>query len=209
MFLHVTRKDKGELYGISISCLLRKLHTDVLNGSSSLPALNDSFSFPTFSLHLLSLVFMMIIILTWVRWTLSIVLNYISLMAKDAEQFFKCVLVLAICLLRSSNLVHFLIYRLEDFFLTFSFCLFLEVLQILYIYIKSPVQSIVGKFCFFSLDTIAARHKLTMILTACTRPVENQSRVNPEWRIVLGMKSHHQLSDWQLLSTWEGKVTLP
>lgn len=90
------------------------------------PILNESFSFPTFSIHLWSLVFLMMIILTWITRTLKIVLDYIFLGAKDAENFFKFILTLAICLLRFSNLVHFLIHRLEDVLKTFFFVYFLK-----------------------------------------------------------------------------------
>jgi hypothetical protein len=40
--------------------------------------------------HLLLLVFLMITILTGVRWNLSVILIRISFMARDGEHFFMC-----------------------------------------------------------------------------------------------------------------------
>jgi hypothetical protein len=44
--------------------------------------------------HLLLVVFLMMSILTGVRWNLSVVLICISFMARDGELFFMCVLVI-------------------------------------------------------------------------------------------------------------------
>lgn len=66
-------------------------------------------------------------------------LDYIFLVAKDAENVFKCILTLAICLLRFSNLDHFFIHRLEDFLQAFFFVYFGSSLN--------PIRYIVGKFC--------------------------------------------------------------
>jgi hypothetical protein len=41
--------------------------------------------------HLLLVVFLMIAVLTGVRWNLSVVLIYISFMARDDEQFFLAI----------------------------------------------------------------------------------------------------------------------
>jgi hypothetical protein len=65
-------------------------------------------------LHLLLFVFLLIDILTKVRWNLSIVLICIFFMAKDAEHFFICLL--AICTTFFENcLIYLPIYWLDYF----------------------------------------------------------------------------------------------
>jgi hypothetical protein len=62
--------------------------------------------------HLLVVVFLMIAILTLVRWNLSVVLIYISFMARDGEHFFKCFFAVCICSFEKvlfSSVAHFFI----------------------------------------------------------------------------------------------------
>jgi hypothetical protein len=75
-----------------MSSFLRKLHIVFQSGRTSLHSHQQCMKFP-FSLHprqhLLLVVFLMMAILTGVRWNLSVVLICISFMATDGEQFFS------------------------------------------------------------------------------------------------------------------------
>jgi hypothetical protein len=57
--------------------------------------------------HLMLVVFLMMAILTGVRWNLSVILICISFMARDGEHFFMCFLPFEFLLLRKFCLVHF------------------------------------------------------------------------------------------------------
>jgi hypothetical protein len=75
--------------------------------------------------HLLLMVFLMIVILTGVRWNLSVVLIFISFMARDGEHFFMCFLAIWISsfeIVLFSSFAHFFIHSLilgEFSFLSF------------------------------------------------------------------------------------------
>ena len=72
---------------------LRNLHTDIQRGYTSLHSHQQCRSVP-FSAqplqHKLSSVFLIVALLTGIRWTLRVVLICISLMTKDLERFLKC-----------------------------------------------------------------------------------------------------------------------
>jgi hypothetical protein len=82
-----------ELYGRSIFSFLRRLHTAFKSGCTNLHShqqcLRVAFS-PHPHQHLLLFVFLMIDILTGVRWNLNVVLICISFMARGVEHFFMC-----------------------------------------------------------------------------------------------------------------------
>ena len=79
--------------GNSMSNSLKNLQTDFMSGCTSLQSHQQWRSVPLSPhprQHLLSPQFLILAILTGVRWNLRVVLIGISLMIKDVEHFFKC-----------------------------------------------------------------------------------------------------------------------
>jgi hypothetical protein len=82
----------GSFSSIICNCL-RKHQTDFQSGCTSLPSHQQWRSVhvcPHPRQHLLSHEFLILAILTGVRWNLKVVLICISLMIKDVEHFFRC-----------------------------------------------------------------------------------------------------------------------
>jgi hypothetical protein len=79
--------------GSTMSSFLRSCQTYFQSGCTSLQSHQQWRSVPLFPhprQHVLSPEFLILAILTGVRWNLRVVLICISLMTKDAEHFFRC-----------------------------------------------------------------------------------------------------------------------
>jgi hypothetical protein len=90
---YMPRTGIAECSGNTMSNFLRKHQTDFQSGCTSLQSHRQWRSVPHSPhphQHLLSPEFLILAILTGVRWNLRDVLIYISLMIKDVEHFFRC-----------------------------------------------------------------------------------------------------------------------
>ena len=117
-----------------MSILLRKHQTDFQSGYTSLQFHQQWRSVPLsphLRQHLLSPEFLILAILTSMRWNLRVVLICISLTIKDAEHFFKCFSAIRYSSVENSlfsSVPHFLMELFE--FLEFSFLSSLYILDI-------------------------------------------------------------------------------
>jgi hypothetical protein len=131
---YMPRRDIAGSSSSIMSNFLRNLQTDFQSGRTSLQSHQQWRSVPLSphpGQHLLSLEFLILAILTGVRWNLKVVLIYISLMIKDFEHFFRCFSAIRYSSVENSlfsSVLHFLMGLFE--FPEFSFLSSLYILDI-------------------------------------------------------------------------------
>ena len=130
-FWYLPRSGTTELYGSSSLSFLRKLHAILHSGCTNLPSHQGCMRVP-FSPHPHQhFFFLMLAILTSVRWYFIVVLICISLMISNVEHRLMCLLAICISFLEKYFFQSFAHFKIELFaFLTLSCMSCLYILDI-------------------------------------------------------------------------------